>query len=269
MSDHLGVHETLGHLHKRVGRRQRQARRRSRATTIRAARRRLTIEISPICNLYKARQDACEHAARGARPVASKVFEAAALTCRRSPAARTAHKVVGVVYKITCTVTRLAYVGLTMQDLGDRMSGHRAAGKKSSWPGKSLGSAIAHRDRRDDGVICAREQSSESESDAAWAWAGRVFEGCIPAATSTKRRCDTSAHMAGASVSYGLAGGLGFGRWVSWSFVPWTPFSLKFLWGGTTLVQAWACGVCVGVWGLSVALTATCSRGTAHAWNKR
>lgn len=72
-------------------------------------------------------------------------------------------------------------------------------------------------------------------------WEGRAFEDRAPAATSTKRRCDTSAHMAGVSVSYGLAGGLGFSRWVSWSFVPWTPFSDKFLPGDATLVQAWAC----------------------------
>lgn len=66
--------------------------------------------------------------------------------CRRSPVTHkehTEHSGFGVIYKITCMVTRLAYVGLTMQDLGDRMSGHRTAGRTAAWPGKSLASAIA------------------------------------------------------------------------------------------------------------------------------
>lgn len=63
--------------------------------------------------------------------------------CQRSPATDKVHTEVGVVYKITCTVTGHAYVGLTMQDVEDRMSGHRTAGRNAVWPGKSLGSAIA------------------------------------------------------------------------------------------------------------------------------
>jgi hypothetical protein len=63
--------------------------------------------------------------------------------CPRSPAMHIAQNSSGVIYKITCIVSRLSYVGLTMQDLEHRMSGHRTAARTASWPGKSLASAIA------------------------------------------------------------------------------------------------------------------------------
>ena len=66
--------------------------------------------------------------------------------CQRSPAMDTTQATqseFGVIYKITCMVTMFAYVGLTMQDLELRMSGHRTAGRTARWPGKSLASAIA------------------------------------------------------------------------------------------------------------------------------